>query len=130
MKKLTYTLMTAACFMITPAMAAPTTPGDAPMVLAQADLDVQVGGERRPEGGTAVRGREEGIRGDHDQVRGGVVVREHDQGIRGRVVIGEGRRSFARERVVVRGGSACRMITVRQRMHNGNMLIRKIRRCG
>jgi hypothetical protein len=110
--KFTYAIAAAACLMTAPAVAAPAATGDAPIVLAQVGLDVQVGGDR-----------------DRDHDRGGVVVRERDHDVRGRVEIGEGRRSFARERIVVRG-PACRMVTVRERMRNGNVLIRKIRRCG
>jgi hypothetical protein len=106
---LTYALAAVTCLTVGPAMAGSAT---APIVLAQApSVTLGVGvGER-----------------DHD--RGRVVVQERDHD-RGRVEIRDGRRDFARDRIVVRGASSCRMITVRTRTPSGNLIIRKTRRCG
>jgi hypothetical protein len=49
---------------------------------------------------------------------------------RGRVEIRDGRRDYARDRIIVRRGSDCRTVVVRTRTPSGNVIIRRTRRCG
>ena len=111
MKNFAYALAATACLIAGPAVAgSATVTSEAPIVLAQG-ISVDVGGG--------------------DRGRGGVIVQERNRGYdRGRMEMRDGYRSNDRAQVIVRGGGDCRMIMVRERMRNGRVMIRKVRRCG
>jgi hypothetical protein len=115
MKNFTYALAATACLLVGGAAAGPATgAGQAPVVLAQApELNIGVG---------------VGV-GERDRGRSGVVVQERDRDFDRRRVESRDYRYNNRARIVVRGAPSCRFVTVRERLGNGRLIIRKIRRC-
>ncbi len=126
MKNLAYALATVACLTVGPAMAgSATVTGDAPIVLAQSATIILADNGRGRD-----RGRDESRDGRRDESR-------DDESRDGRRRDGrrdesrDGRRDFASDRIIVRRGGDCRMVTVTTRtmLSNGRVIIRRAQRC-